>query len=119
MSNENILWSIVFLCIFLPLISFSAGKTNSLNIKNGYKVSYAGVSQFEDKQIFGKQSRIKYIGLGGKYYFFISEDNGILYIINSEKIGILELSKPSSEKYKAPWDDWFGKEPESKLIDKK
>ena len=74
---------------------------------------------YKDKQILGNQSQIKYIGLGGKHYFFISEDNGNLYIINSEKIGMLELRKPSSEKYKSPWDDWFKKEPGSKLNDKK
>lgn len=119
MSNKNLLWSMVFFCISLPLICFSIGKSTSLNIINGYKVRYARVSQFKDKQILGNQSQIKYIGLGGKHYFFISEENGNLYIINSEKIGILELSKPSSEKYKSPWDDWFKKEPASKINNKK
>ena len=82
----------VFLSVFLGIVSSST-------ILHNFGVRYVSTSNFKDSHIFGNQLRVKYIGLGGKHYFFISEDNSNIYIVNSEEVGTLELSKKSSEKF--------------------
>jgi len=107
------IWYYIALLICIPIMSFGIGKSNSHKILNNSSVRYAKTSQFNDKQDFGEQKQIKYIGLGGNYYFFLSIDNSKLYILNSDEVKILELSKLSSDKRKSPSDrltDWFKKD---------
>ena len=103
--------------ILIPLLCYGIGAQKSHRILQNQSVRYAEISQFQNNELFKTQSKIKYIGLGGKHYFFISEDNSNLYVINSEKVSLLELSKPSSEKFESPWKKlkkWFNEDQESK-----
>jgi hypothetical protein len=118
-KNISVPWYVLYMLILIPLLSYGYGARNSHDILKNFTVRYAKTSQFENNELFGNQSQIKYIGLGGKYYFFISEDNSNLYIMESESIGILELSAPSITKYKFPWIKSFTKEPEPEAKDKK
>ena len=118
-KHVNVPGRILMFIILIPLLSYGIGAQKSQGILQNQSVRYAKISQFKNIELFGKQSQIKFIGFGGKHYFFISEDNSNLYIVDSENIPLLELSKPSSEKFKSQWNKWFPKEPESELNNEK
>ena len=103
-KNIRVAGNYLMFIILIPLLSYGTGAIKSYEILNNINVRYAVTSQFQNNRVFKNQSKIKYIGFGGKQYFFISKDNSNLYIINSEKIGLLELSKQSSEKLESPWE---------------
>ena len=110
-------WQLLLFIILIPLLCYGIGALESHKILQNQSVRYAEISQFQNNELFKTQSKIKYIGLGGKHYFFISEDNSNLYVMNSEKVSLLELSKPSSEKFESPWKKlkkWFNEDQESK-----
>jgi len=83
------------LLIFIAFLSlaFGYGKFRSHSILEGYKSFYINVSIFKDKELFQDQKRLKYLGLGGDFMFFLSEDNTKIYILEPSKIPILELYK--------------------------
>lgn len=120
--NENLLRGIIFFAVTLPLLSYGFGKINGYEIEKGYKVRYAKTSQFKEFEIFGEQNLVKFIGLGGKHFFFTSLDNSNLYIINSENIKTLELGKASKKNKDASFYkifNWFKKKSEFKPEEKK
>lgn len=89
----------LILYIFLSILSlaFGYGKLRSHSILEGYKGFYINVSIFKDKELFQDQKRLKYLGLGGDFMFFLSEDNTKIYILEPSKIPILELYKSKSQ----------------------
>jgi hypothetical protein len=122
-KNMKVTGLFSWIIILVPLLSYGVGANTSHKILRNESVRYAEISQFQNNELFKNQSKIKYIGLGGRHYFFISEDNSNFYIINSEKFSIIELSKPSSENHIAtPWEKikrWFNKDSKSKPEDLK
>lgn len=89
----------LILWIFLPILSlaFGYGKVRSLSILETGNCFYINVSIFKDKELFQDQKRLKYLGLGGDFMFFLSEDNTKIYILEPSKIPILELYKSKSQ----------------------
>ena len=89
----------IILYIFLTILSlaFGYGKVRSLSILETGSCFYINVSIFKDKELFQDQKRLKYIGLGGDFMFFLSEDNTKIYIVETSKIPILELYKSKSQ----------------------
>lgn len=92
-------YELFILLIFLSILSlsFGYGKFRSHSILEGYKSFYINVSIFKDKELFQDQKRLKYLGLGGDFMFFLSEDNTKIYILETSKIPILELYKSKSQ----------------------
>ncbi len=89
----------IILYIFLTILSlaFGYGKVRSLSILETGSCFYLNVSIFKDKELFQDQKRLKYLGLGGNFMFFLSEDNTKIYILETSKIPILELYKSKSQ----------------------
>ena len=89
----------IILYIFLTSLSlaFGYGKVRSLSILETGSCFYVNVSIFKDKELFQDQKRLKYLGLGGDFMFFLSEDNTKIYILEPSKIPILELYKSKSQ----------------------
>ena len=89
----------LILWIFLSILSlaFGYGKVRSLSIRETGNCFYINVSIFKDKELFQDQKRLKYLGLGGDFMFFLSEDNTKIYILEPSKIPILELYKSKSQ----------------------
>jgi len=105
--------SISLIIIIIPYFSFAQGKINSHNMLNNFEVRYVKTIQFKEGNLFEEQLPIKYVGLGGSHYFFLSDNNSNLYIINSNNLNLIELNKPTSEKFVRPMDkltDWYKKE---------
>lgn len=89
----------LILWIFIAILSsaFGYGKIRSLSILETGNCFYINVSIFKDKELFQDQKRLKYLGLGGDFMFFLSEDNAKIYILETSKIPILELYKSKSQ----------------------
>jgi len=92
-------YEIRILWIFIGILSlaFGYGKVRSLSILETGSCFYINVSIFKDKELFQDQKRLKYLGLGGNFMFFLSEDNTKIYILEPSKIPILELYKSKSQ----------------------
>lgn len=89
----------LILYVFLSILSlaFGYGKVRSLSILETGNCFYINVSIFKDKELFQDQKRLKYLGLGGDFMFFLSEDNTKIYILEPSKIPVLELYKSKSQ----------------------
>lgn len=89
----------IILYIFLTILSlaFGYGKVRSLSILETGSCFYMNVSIFKEKELFQDQKRLKYLGMGGDFMFFLSEDNTKTYILEHSKIPILELYKSKSQ----------------------
>jgi len=94
-----VFWSL----IAIPIFSFSYGKLYSGLIIKGQGTHYAETSVFKDSNVFKDQKRVKYLGIGGNLFFFLSEDNSKIYISNSSEISILQLTKPLYQDERAPY----------------
>lgn len=88
---------ILFLFLSILSLAFGYGKVRSLSILETGSCFYINVSIFKDKELFQDQKRLKYLGLGGNFMFFLSEDNTKTYILEPSKIPILELYKSKSQ----------------------
>ena len=111
LPNKDIVWQLTLIFFLIPLMSYSTGKINSKRILDGYNIQYAKSINLKNDNIIYEKAKIKYIGKGGNHFFFISEDNAIIYIINSEEMTQLELIK-SKSKLEEPWEKlkkWFYK----------
>lgn len=88
---------ILWILIAIPSSAFAYGKLRSLSTLEGGNCFYINVSTFKDKELFQDQKRLKYLGLGGDFMFFLSEDNTKLYILEPSKMPVLELYKSKSQ----------------------
>ncbi len=88
---------ILWILIAVPFLAFSHGKLQSLRLRKGDNCFYVNISTLNDKELFQDQKRLKYIGVGGDFMFFLSEDNEKLYILEHSKIPVLELYKSKSQ----------------------
>lgn len=89
-----ILWILI---ATLPPLAFANGKLRGFRILEGGNCFYVNISTFKDKGLFQDQKRLKYLGIGGDFMFFLSEDNAKLYILEPSKIPGLELYKTKSQ----------------------
>ncbi|HUX80056.1 MAG TPA: hypothetical protein VMW10_09995 [Alphaproteobacteria bacterium] len=91
--NQRAQRIVLWILIAVPILSFSFGKMHSNEILDGKKAQYVNVSIFKNQESFRNQEHLKYIGLKGDYFFFLSIDNAKLYISKSSEVPILELQK--------------------------
>ena len=91
--NKRAQSTVLWILIAVPILSFSYGKIHSNEILDGKKAQYVNVSIFKNQESFRNQEHLKYIGLKGDYFFFLSIDNAKLYISKSSEVPILELQK--------------------------
>ena len=81
--------------ISLPLLAFASGKIDGKHIIIGHNTRFAKASILKENKLLSDQEKLKFVGLAGKYVFFLSEDNSRCFITTSQQIPILELSEPS------------------------
>jgi len=91
--NQRAQSIVLLILIGVPILSFSFGKMHSNEILDGKKAQYVNVSIFKNQESFRNQEHLKYIGLKGDYFFFLSIDNSKLYISKSSEVPILEFQK--------------------------
>jgi len=88
--------------IVLPLIALSLGMTNAKRIKDGDGVRYVDIKYLNNIEFSNNQERVKYLGLNGDFYFFMSDDNNKkIFISKTSLIPILEISQKEYKDKKA------------------
>lgn len=93
--SQNIKIALFTIIIVLPFLGFAYGKINAHHILIGHKTRFAKASIFKDNNLLNQNDKLKFLGIAGDYIIFLSEDNSRYFIVKTNQIPILELSKPS------------------------
>lgn len=74
------------------------GKGDSKKAIYGENVYYADIKTFKNPNLIAGQSRLKYLGLKGSYFFFLGEKDNDLYLVRSDEVPVLQLKRVQAEK---------------------
>jgi len=92
----HLVWRLVVMevAVVVPFLSFGYGKKDAINILSGNEYKVVSTKVFKDgvKEL-GGQTSLKYIGVAGDNFFFISMDNSKTYIVKDSDLYFLELTR--------------------------
>jgi hypothetical protein len=76
----------------LPL-SYGIGKTNAQSVLNGKSAKVVSTQTFKESETFKSkgQDALKFVGVAGDYFFFITMDNSVIYAVKYSDLHFLEL----------------------------
>ena len=92
-KNIKVRLNILRVIVFVPALSFAAGKNNSELIQKNIKYKYTIAEHVIENKMVSKTDTLKLIGNSDQQYFFTDLKNSFILIIKADKVDTLILKQ--------------------------
>ena len=97
--NHSVREPALLVALFVLFAAFGAGKVNAEEVLKGKNpkivstkiLKESGTETYKSKGLLEGQDNLKFIGVIGEYFFFISMDNSATYVVKYSDLHFLEL----------------------------